>query len=814
MGFWIALVVSLVMTVVGELLRPKQKPPNAKASGLDDFDIPTAEEGRSIPILCGKVKVNGPNVTAYGDLESVALTKKVKTGLFSSKRQTYAHKYYLGMQMVVAHGDDSFQLHEIHFGDSMPRHTRTDEGNGCIRFDFNDNDFYGGDEKEGGVTGTLRFYTGTDTQPANAYLASLTGESAPAYRGLAHAMLEKMYLGTSQYIKTVSFIVGRYPNTLTVTGGKHKIGDDANPICFIYELLTNPVWGVGLQGSDIDQVKFRAVAETIFEEGYGVSLMYSGSSSAKDIIADILRHIDGIMFSDPETGLVSIRLARKDYDADDIPVYGPDDFLDGINFARPSWLDTKNVVKSSYIDRNALYTTAVVAQQDLANITQRGGEVAVEELDFTGFSSYAPCALATARALKTLAYPLARMTGDLDRRAWKTKPGDVFRLNWPELGIENVVFRINTVRYGGLDKNTIGLEAVEDIFSISDVAYVQPPPSGWVNPLVPPTQMLVERIVEMPYGMEPVEGSLIGTFGYRSNGLDEGYAIASDRVSPFTLFEERDRSTIFTPYATLSSAYNATAVAVDATGFPITGLRGLPDTDSVEFALIISASGQEWVAYNGISGGNVRNVYRGIFDTVPINHPSGAYVFFASSGYGLENEGTPYTTAITLNAKLLPYNARGILAEGDATTLALTTTRRGSRPLPPGKVRVGGVHPYLVSSTVTGAFALSWAGRNRFHPSLLSQDADGVAPEEGTTYNVRAYRVDTNALLASGSGNLPTASVGLAYTGSVRIEIEAERNGLASYTAQRFVIDYAAGGVVTSVITVDSAEYILDGGGA
>ena len=30
------------------------------------------------------------------------------------------------------------------------------------------------------------------------------------------------------------------------------------------------------------------------------------------------------------------------------------------------------------------------------------------------------------------------MTGDLDRRAWKTKPGDVFRLNWPELGIENV----------------------------------------------------------------------------------------------------------------------------------------------------------------------------------------------------------------------------------------------------------------------------------------------------------------------------------------------------------------------------------------
>src|SRR5690606_2023783 len=158
-----------------------------------------------------------------------------------------------------------------------------------------------------------------------------------AYRGLAHAVFEKMYLGTSQYIKTVSFIASRYPNALAVTGDKHKIGDDAKPVCFIYEVLTNPGWGVGLQGSDTDRVVFRQVAETIYDEGYGVSLLYNGSSSAKEVIADILRHIDGIMFSDPETGLVSLRLARKDYDLDSIPVYGPDDFLDGINFARPSW---------------------------------------------------------------------------------------------------------------------------------------------------------------------------------------------------------------------------------------------------------------------------------------------------------------------------------------------------------------------------------------------------------------------------------------------------------------------------------------------
>ena len=64
MGFFVALLVSLALTVVGELLRPKQKPDNAKASGLDDFSIPTAEEGRQIPLWVGKVKIDGSNYSS------------------------------------------------------------------------------------------------------------------------------------------------------------------------------------------------------------------------------------------------------------------------------------------------------------------------------------------------------------------------------------------------------------------------------------------------------------------------------------------------------------------------------------------------------------------------------------------------------------------------------------------------------------------------------------------------------------------------------------------------------------------------------
>ena len=812
--FWMAFFVSLALTVVGELLRPKQKPANAQASGLDEFDLPTAEEGRTIPAFFGKVKITGPNVTAYGDLESRALTRKVKTGMFSSTRQTYAHQYYLGVQFSLAHGSDDTEIHEILFGDTPAKHTRTNEGNGVVRFDFNDKSLFGGDEKEGGIAGTLRFYSGHDVQPANEYFGTLIGETPPAYRGLCHAVAEKMYFGTSHYIKPVSFIVSRYPNTLGIAGGRHRIGDDSNPAAVIYEVMTNAVWGVGLSGSDIDQVAFRAVADTLHAEGYGVSLLYNGQSTAADMIEDILRHVDGVVFSDPESGLVTIRLARKDYDPAGLPVLTMDDFtIDGIDFSRASWGDTKNTVKGTYLDREADFTTAVVSQQDLANVMQRNGEVVAEEIDFSGFSHYDPCARAVARALKTLAYPLARISGRLSRKAWKMRPNDVFVLNYEELGVVSVVFRVTRVRYGGIRDNTVSIEAVEDIFAISDVAYVQPPPSGWVNPLVPPAPMLLQSAAEMPYGLEPTEGSIIGTFGARSGGLDEGYTIVSDRTSPFTTFEARSGVREFTPFATIPLPYPATPAAVEAVGPTVAGLVGRPDSGAQEFARIVSSAGEEWIGYRTFIGNVLGQVTRGVFDTPPLSHPAGARIEFVTSGYGRENDGAAYTADQTIHLRLLPFNPRGELPAADAQNLAVQTSRRGSRPLPPGRIRVDGQHPMSVSPKA-GTFVVTWADRNRLHPSLLTQDDLSVPAEEGNETVVRVRRTDTGAVLAQGAGNMRSASIALAYTGAIRIEIAARVNGLESLRPQVVNLAYDGTGVTQSVVMVDSAEYVLDGGGA
>lgn len=71
---WYFLAKLAIMVALAYVLRPKPvtpKPP--KAAGIEEFEIPTAEEGRPIQVLFGKRREKGPNVVWYGDLKSNAI---------------------------------------------------------------------------------------------------------------------------------------------------------------------------------------------------------------------------------------------------------------------------------------------------------------------------------------------------------------------------------------------------------------------------------------------------------------------------------------------------------------------------------------------------------------------------------------------------------------------------------------------------------------------------------------------------------------------------------------------------------------------
>lgn len=54
----------------------RPKPQNAKPAGLGDFNIPTAQDGRTLPVLFGTRDIKAPNVVWYGDLKVTAIRKK------------------------------------------------------------------------------------------------------------------------------------------------------------------------------------------------------------------------------------------------------------------------------------------------------------------------------------------------------------------------------------------------------------------------------------------------------------------------------------------------------------------------------------------------------------------------------------------------------------------------------------------------------------------------------------------------------------------------------------------------------------------
>lgn len=74
MQFIYYLVVLVVSSLISAALAPK--PPAPKPASLSDVDVPTAEEGRPIPVVFGAVLLRGANVVWYGDLEAEPIKKK------------------------------------------------------------------------------------------------------------------------------------------------------------------------------------------------------------------------------------------------------------------------------------------------------------------------------------------------------------------------------------------------------------------------------------------------------------------------------------------------------------------------------------------------------------------------------------------------------------------------------------------------------------------------------------------------------------------------------------------------------------------
>ena len=76
--FLIYMLILAACTAAAYFLTPKAKrPPDPAAASPDDFEFPTAQEGKAIPVLFGTKRIKGLNVIDWGNVRSVKVEESI-----------------------------------------------------------------------------------------------------------------------------------------------------------------------------------------------------------------------------------------------------------------------------------------------------------------------------------------------------------------------------------------------------------------------------------------------------------------------------------------------------------------------------------------------------------------------------------------------------------------------------------------------------------------------------------------------------------------------------------------------------------------
>lgn len=701
----------------------------------------------------------------------------------SSKKQTVGYRYYLGMHLAICHGPVD-AVTEIQVGERQAWSGNLAAGG---RINLAAPELFGGEKREGGVSGAVDVAFGEATQAPSDYLQAKVGNPQPAYRGILGLILRQVYIAAnSPYIKPWAVRVKRcfrdwYPTKAEISGA-------ANPAHILYECLTNAAWGMGYPSASIDDASFRAAADTLAAEGFGLNLIWLQQSKIEQFVREVLDHIGGALTTSPSTGRFVLKLVRADYAVANLPVLDPTNVIELESFQRAAWGETTNELVLVYTKPDTFKDTSITVQ-DLANI-QAQGAVVSQTRRYPGITSDSLAARVALRDLAAVSTPLAKVRLKVNRKAWNLYPADVFKLVWPPLGIEGLVMRIAAIDGGTLTQGAISIDAVEDVFGLPAASYTAPQPPGWVDPVPAPSAANPRRLVEAPYWdiartMSASElayldatDCFLQTLGGRPAAGAINYEIHS-KTSSASTYNERGQGE-FAPHAVLASEIGQTVTST------------LTYHSEVDIDLVAVGSyaylDDEVVAITAINpSAKTLTVNRGVLDTVPVAHTAGSRLWFADGFQGIDS--TEYAVGETVNARLLTVTGKGTLALASAPTDSLAMNRRQNRPYPPGNLRINAaVYP----ATVKGDLAISWSHRDRLSQtvSLTVQSAGNIGPESGVTYTLRIYG-ESGSLRRTYSGLTSTsqtytlandeADSGLGRPNAqLRIELEANRSGVTS----------------------------------
>jgi hypothetical protein len=559
---------------------------------------------------------------------------------------------------------------------------------------------------------------------------------------------------------------------------------DANPAHIIYEALTNTDWGMGSPSTLIDVASFEEAGVTLFDEPLGLSMIWTRQTTIQDFIQEVLNHINGVVFVDPQTGLLTLKLIRGDYDVDTLPSIDPST-ANLTNFGRKLWGDIVNEINVTWTNPETEKDETVTAQ-DLASITTQGG-IVTDSRNYYG-ARYAALAKALAsRELRSAGAPLATCDAEVDRSMWALRPASVLLVNWPEYGLSDLVMRVTSIDYGKPGDPAIKLSLIEDVFGLDYGAYVDPPGTAWEDPSQAPTPVDEQEALTLPYffaanattsivGTEYPE-VLAGALAASSNTDTSQYELWGEVAQPDGSTAWESLSTLnIVAHGELAADINAEAVSA---GIAFDNFIGALRPSVGGFALIGDGveSGREIALITG--AGTSYNLSRGVLDTVPRAWPAGTPIWFIEDDSLIEDP-TARSSGEVVDYRLLTRTSQGVLNLYAATLLEAAMTDRPWRPLRPANLTIGGVKFNSISTPVnmigTNPIPVSWSNRNRLTEDgqVLGWTSATVTPETGQTTTLAVLKTDgtvlaTHSGLTGSSYNVLASDFGTEALGEIRL---------------------------------------------
>jgi hypothetical protein len=726
----------------------RERLPSQTAAGVGDFKIPTATEGRAVPVVVGgTMRVDAPNCIWYGQF--LAEEKTVTTGIVFKKEEGVGFRYRLALQYALGKfrcagmtgiwiGDEKVWDHVADAG-GVPQEV----------VDFTNYDIFGGNDSGGGFSGRFRLFNGADDQPVSAYLRDIIGlDPLPAYRGTSYVMITNTtetsfegwklvsstpetlgaYIGDTNQLRYIRIEVqtfdtvanGGLGDRLQLGNDHHFIGPDANPMAVAYELYLNDRWGRAFPVSDVDLASFQAAAETCYTEGIGFSLMIDEQTSTSEIQDTIEQHADAYIGPNPVTGKIEVTLSRPDYTLAAEFQATDDNIINVEKWNKGDWSQTYNRVRIRYADRAKEWNETHAVQMSPGNRIIQGRTV-TKEMRYQGCHTASVAAILAARANRTLSLPQSSGTIILDRTAWQIRPGSIMGLTSSQADETDLAVRVTKIELGDGIGNSLKCEVVADISGNELANVATPPPTDFVPPIqaVIPFDVLDQAALETPFVLMQADDSpnstpRITTMARRvSNNYPTEYEVVR-RVSagtPTGAYTSTD--VVAQGFSTVGTLRNAEAagqagngtltIQVDPIGSEsLDGLIGTYGPSLGNFAGVAVVSpglaDEEWIAFTSIvddgTGIRLEGVYRSAMDTAWKAHAAGARVWFIWTG-GLGMGPEVYTVNNNVEIKLLPRSPNAAVIEGDATALPIvdldtTTAQRAKKPLPPATITLNG----------------------------------------------------------------------------------------------------------------------------